>query len=64
MTMRPTTDLQRRLAPFEVISDFQPSCDQPEAIAELATRITGGVTDTVLLGATWTCKSATTAWLI
>jgi excinuclease ABC subunit B len=64
MTMRPTTDLQRRLAPFEVISDFQPSGDQPDAIAELAKRITAGVTDTVLLGATGTGKSATTAWLI
>ncbi|MGB2699841.1 MAG: DEAD/DEAH box helicase family protein, partial [Candidatus Phosphoribacter baldrii] len=62
--MRPTTDLQRRLAPFEVISDFQPSGDQPDAIAELAKRITAGVTDTVLLGATGTGKSATTAWLI
>ena len=36
--MRPTTDLQRRVAPFEVIADFQPSGDQPEAIAELARR--------------------------
>ena len=62
--MRPTTDLQRRVAPFEVIADFQPSGDQPEAIAELARRIRDGVTDTVLLGATGTGKSATTAWLI
>jgi len=62
--MRPITDLQRRVAPFEVVSEFQPSGDQPEAIAELARRITSGVTDTVLLGATGTGKSATTAWLI
>ena len=62
--MRPTTDLQRRVAPFEVVSDFQPSGDQPEAIAELARRIRGGATDVVLLGATGTGKSATTAWLI
>ena len=62
--MRPTTDLQRRVAPFEVISDFEPSGDQPDAIAELARRIRAGVTDTVLLGATGTGKSATTAWLI
>ncbi|PID97155.1 MAG: excinuclease ABC subunit B [Actinomycetales bacterium] len=62
--MRPVTDLQRRVAPFEVVSDFQPSGDQPEAIAELARRIGEGVTDTVLLGATGTGKSATTAWLI
>jgi excinuclease ABC subunit B len=58
--MRPTTDLQRRVAPFEVMSDFQPSGDQPEAIAELARRIRGGATDVVLLGATGTGKSATT----
>ncbi|MBP8881668.1 MAG: excinuclease ABC subunit UvrB [Dermatophilaceae bacterium] len=62
--MRPTTDLQRRVAPFEVVADFQPSGDQPEAIAELAQRIRGGAKDVVLLGATGTGKSATTAWLI
>ena len=60
----PTTDLQRRVAPFEVISEFHPSGDQPEAIAELARRVRAGVTDTVLLGATGTGKSATTAWLV
>ena len=32
---RPVTDLQRRVAPFEVIAPFQPSGDQPTAIAEL-----------------------------
>ncbi len=62
--MRPTTDLQRRVAPFEVVSDFQPSGDQPGAIAELARRIKSGESDVVLLGATGTGKSATTAWLI
>ncbi|HOF63168.1 MAG TPA: DEAD/DEAH box helicase family protein, partial [Dermatophilaceae bacterium] len=62
--MRPTTDLQRRVAPFEVVSDFQPSGDQPEAIAELARRIKADAKDVVLLGATGTGKSATTAWLI
>jgi excinuclease ABC subunit B len=62
--MRPTTDLQRRVAPFEVISDFEPSGDQPTAIAELARRIKAGEHDVVLLGATGTGKSATTAWLI
>ncbi len=61
---RPVTDLQRRVAPFEVISDFQPSGDQPSAIAELARRIQRGEQDVVLLGATGTGKSATTAWLI
>ena len=61
---RPVTDLQRKVAPFEVVSDFQPSGDQPQAIAELTQRINAGQTDVVLLGATGTGKSATTAWLI
>jgi len=62
--MRPTTDLKRRVAPFEVISEFQPAGDQPTAIADLTARVKAGETDTVLLGATGTGKSATTAWLI
>jgi excinuclease ABC subunit B len=62
--MRPTTDLQRTVAPFEVISEFQASGDQPDAIAQLARRVKAGEQDIVLLGATGTGKSATTAWLI
>ena len=62
--MRPITDLQRKVNPFQVISDYIPSGDQPAAIAELATRIDAGESDVVLLGATGTGKSATTAWLI
>ncbi len=62
--MRPKTDLQRRVAPFKVVSDFQPSGDQPTAIADLSRRVKDGECDTVLLGATGTGKSATTAWLI
>jgi len=62
--MRPITDLQRKLNPFEVISDYVPSGDQPKAIEELAARINAGEPDVVLLGATGTGKSATTAWLI
>ncbi len=62
--MRPTTDLQRTVAPFRVVSDFQPSGDQPQAIEDLARRITAGEKDVVLLGATGTGKSATTAWLV
>ena len=62
--MRPITDLQRKLNAFEVISDYIPSGDQPKAIAELADRINAGEQDVVLLGATGTGKSATTAWLI
>ena len=62
--MRPVTDLQRTVAPFEVISEFEPSGDQPAAIGALAERIQAGEKDVVLLGATGTGKSATTAWLI
>jgi excinuclease ABC subunit B len=58
--MEPTRALNR----FEVISEYVPSGDQPQAIAELAQRINAGETDVVLLGATGTGKSATTAWLI
>jgi excinuclease ABC subunit B len=61
---RPVTDLQRRVAPFTVKAPFQPSGDQPEAIADLARRIRSGEQDIVLLGATGTGKSATTAWLV
>ncbi|MEJ5888392.1 excinuclease ABC subunit UvrB [Pseudokineococcus marinus] len=62
--MRPVTDLQRRVAPFEVVSEYSPSGDQPTAIAELARRVEAGEKDVVLLGATGTGKSATTAWMI
>ncbi|MGO4782359.1 excinuclease ABC subunit UvrB [Cryobacterium sp. W22_MBD10_FK3] len=58
--MEPT----RAVHPFEVVSEYTPSGDQPAAIAELAGRINAGETDIVLLGATGTGKSATTAWLI
>ena len=33
--MRPVTELQRRVAAFDVVSEFQPSGDQPTAIADL-----------------------------
>ncbi len=62
--MRPVTDLQRQARPFEVVSDYVPSGDQPTAIADLTERIRAGEKDIVLLGATGTGKSATTAWLI
>jgi excinuclease ABC subunit B len=62
--MRPITDLARRVEPFKVISDYVPAGDQPAAIAELVKRIGKNEQDIVLLGATGTGKSATTAWLI
>ena len=61
---RPITDLERTVAPFEVVSEFQPAGDQPAAIAEITKRIQAGQKDVVLLGATGTGKSATTAWLV
>jgi excinuclease ABC subunit B len=61
--VRPVSDLQRRVAPFEVITDMTPAGDQPRAIGEMERRITSGEKDTVLLGATGTGKTATVAWL-
>ena len=61
--MRPVTDLQRSVAPFEVVTDMVPAGDQPQAIAEMEKRIRAGAQDTVLLGATGTGKTATVAWL-
>jgi excinuclease ABC subunit B len=54
----------RSAKPFKVVSDYTPSGDQPAAIQELAGRLRAGETDVVLLGATGTGKSATTAWLV
>lgn len=57
-------EINRVVAPFKVISEFKPAGDQPTAIAELTERIKNGEKDVVLLGATGTGKSATTAWLV
>ncbi len=62
--MNPEIDAARHRGRFEVVSDFQPSGDQPAAIDELERRVRAGAAHTVLLGATGTGKSATTAWLI
>ncbi|GAB3202981.1 excinuclease ABC subunit UvrB [Geodermatophilus arenarius] len=62
--MRATSDIRPTQGRFRVVSEFQPSGDQPAAIKALAERVNSGETDTVLLGATGTGKSATTAWLI
>ena len=61
--MRPVTDLQRRVAPFEVITDMVPAGDQPSAIAEISKRIQAGERNTVLLVATGTGKTASVAWI-
>ena len=61
--MRPVTDLQRKVAPFKVVTEMSPAGDQPAAIAQITERITDGEKDTVLLGATGTGKTATVAWV-
>jgi excinuclease ABC subunit B len=61
---RPVSEIPRADGRFKVISDYKPAGDQPAAIAELERRINAGEKDVVLLGATGTGKSATTAWLI
>lgn len=61
---RPIGEIERSSDRFEVVSEFTPSGDQPTAIAELTQRLGRGERDIVLLGATGTGKSATTAWLI
>ncbi len=57
-------DATRAFRPFEVVSEYTPSGDQPKALDQLESRIRAGESDVVLLGATGTGKSATTAWLI
>lgn len=59
-----TFETDRQVNPFKVVSEYVPSGDQPTAIKELAQRLRAGEKDIVLLGATGTGKSATTAWLI
>jgi excinuclease ABC subunit B len=57
-------DIPRMDRRFEVVSEYKPSGDQPAAIEELARRVKAGERHIVLLGATGTGKSATTAWLV
>ena len=61
--MRPILDFGPDVR-FEVTGELTPAGDQPAAIDQLVQRITAGEKDVVLLGATGTGKSATTAWLI
>jgi len=62
--MSRSPDITSGGGPFQVISDYIPAGDQPQAIEEITRRINAGEKDVVLLGATGTGKSATTAWLI
>lgn len=57
-------EIERREKRFEVVSEYEPSGDQPAAIKELDERLRRGEEDVVLMGATGTGKSATAAWLI
>ncbi|OBI82726.1 excinuclease ABC subunit UvrB [Mycobacterium sp. E740] len=61
---RPVDSVVRTGGRFEVVSQYAPAGDQPAAIEDLERRIRAGEHDVVLLGATGTGKSATTAWLI
>lgn len=61
---RPVGEIERASGTFEVVSDYQPAGDQPQAIAELSRRLGEGEREVVLMGATGTGKSATAAWLI
>ncbi|WP_090095793.1 excinuclease ABC subunit UvrB [Lentzea jiangxiensis] len=61
---RPVGDIVRTDRQFRVVSEYQPAGDQPAAINELERRVRSGERDVVLLGATGTGKSATTAWLV
>ena len=62
--MRPVTELQRAAKPFEVISPYSPSGDQPTAIAELTERLRAGRRTSSCSAPRVTGKSATTAWLV
>ena len=61
---RAVDEIVRAGGRFEVVSQYAPAGDQPTAIDELERRVKAGERDIVLLGATGTGKSATTAWLI
>jgi excinuclease ABC subunit B len=61
---RPVGEIPRTGRRFEVVCEYEPAGDQPAAIVELERRLAAGEPDVVLLGATGTGKSATTAWLI
>ncbi|WP_439029046.1 excinuclease ABC subunit UvrB [Gordonia terrae] len=61
---RPVGEIERTEGHFTVVSEYEPAGDQPAAIKDLTQRVTAGERDIVLLGATGTGKSATTAWLI
>lgn len=52
------------MKPFELVTDFQPSGDQPDAIKKLVAGIHDGLSDQVLLGVTGSGKTFTMAHVI
>ena len=58
---RPRNDLG---VPFQVVSDFEPAGDQPQAIAQLVAGVDDGDRDQVLLGVTGSGKTFTMAHVI
>ncbi|MGI6657686.1 MAG: excinuclease ABC subunit UvrB [Desulfobulbus sp.] len=50
--------------PFELVSDFTPSGDQPAAIEQLAANVRAGVRDQILLGVTGSGKTFTMAQVV
>lgn len=61
---RVVSEVERTPGEFQVVSEYEPAGDQPDAIAELNERLNRDERDVVLMGATGTGKSATAAWLI
>src|SRR5208337_1135820 len=53
-----------RMKPFELISQFEPTGDQPQAIEKLASNIFGGAEEQTLLGVTGSGKTFTMAHVI
>ncbi len=56
--------VQTHMPPFELVSEFQPTGDQPTAIAELVDGLNKGYHDQILLGATGTGKTFAIAEVI
>jgi excinuclease UvrABC helicase subunit UvrB len=52
------------VASFQLVTEYEPAGDQPEAIRQLCAGVDAGVTHQVLLGATGTGKTFTMAHLI
>ncbi len=61
LAQEPDSRVSRR---FEIVSDYQPAGDQPQAIAELSQGLAEGSRDQVLLGVTGSGKTFTMAQVI